>query len=146
MDGVNLFVKKGETLGLVGESGCGKTTAGRTIMRLLEPTGGEILFNDPKQGWIDLAKMDRKQMFTVRSNMQIIFQDPFSSLDPRMTVERIISEPLVINKIARGEELHDTSRRIAAHGGHAPGISAAATRTPFQADSASASALPAPWL
>jgi peptide/nickel transport system ATP-binding protein len=108
VDGVNLFVKKGETLGLVGESGCGKTTTGRTIIRLLEPTGGEILFNDPKKGWIDLAKMDRKQMFTVRSNMQIIFQDPFSSLDPRMTVERIIAEPLVINKVARGEELHDS--------------------------------------
>lgn len=107
VDGVDLFVKKGETLGLVGESGCGKTTAGRTIMRLMEPTAGEIRFNDPKQGWINLEKMDRNQMRAVRPNMQIIFQDPFSSLDPRMTVERIISEPLLINKVASGQELRD---------------------------------------
>jgi peptide/nickel transport system ATP-binding protein len=103
---VNLFVKKGETLGLVGESGCGKTTAGRTILRLLAPTGGEINFNDPDKGWVDLAKMDRKQLADIRPHMQIIFQDPFSSLDPRMTVERIVSEPLIINKMGSGEELH----------------------------------------
>jgi len=107
VDGVNLFVRKGETLGLVGESGCGKTTAGRTIMRLMEPTGGEIRFNDPKQGWINLEKLDRNQMRAVRPNMQIIFQDPFSSLDPRMTVERIIAEPLEINNVAKGKELQD---------------------------------------
>jgi len=106
VDGVSLFVKKGETLGLVGESGCGKTTAGRTILRLLAPSGGEINFNDPDKGWVDLAKMDRKQLADIRPHMQIIFQDPFSSLDPRMTVERIVSEPLLINKMGSGEELH----------------------------------------
>jgi peptide/nickel transport system ATP-binding protein len=107
VDGVNLFVKKGETLGLVGESGCGKTTTGRTIIRLLDPTGGTIRFKDPKMGWVNLESMERKELREVRPNMQIIFQDPFSSLDPRMTVMRIVSEPLIINKVASGSELQD---------------------------------------
>src|SRR4030042_697943 len=102
VDGVDLFVNKGETLGLVGESGCGKTTAGRTIMRLLDPTAGEIHFNDPKKGWVDLAKLERKALTLIRPHIQIIFQDPFSSLDPRMTVERIVGEPLAINRAASG--------------------------------------------
>jgi len=107
VDGVDFFVRKGETLGLVGESGCGKTTAGRTILRLLPPTAGEIRFNDPKLGWVKLEAMSRKELAAVRPNLQIIFQDPFSSLNPRMTVERIVGEPLVINKVARGQELKD---------------------------------------
>lgn len=107
VDGLDFFVNKGETLGLVGESGCGKTTAGRTIVRLMAPTAGEIRFNDPKQGWLNLEKLDRKEMKAVRQNLQIIFQDPFSSLDPRMSVERIIGEPLTLNKLASGQELKD---------------------------------------
>jgi peptide/nickel transport system ATP-binding protein len=107
VDGVNFYIKKGETLGLVGESGCGKSTTGRTVMRLLEPTGGEVIFDDPKLGKVNLANLDSRQLKQVRPNMQIIFQDPFSSLDPRMTVGRIIAEPLVINNIASGQALRD---------------------------------------
>ena len=107
VDGLDFFVKKGETLGLVWESGCGKTTAGRTILRLMDPTAGEIRFNDPKQGWLNLEKLDRKEMKAIRQNLQIIFQDPFSSLDPRMTVERIVGEPLMLNRLSSGQELKD---------------------------------------
>ncbi len=107
VDGLDFTVRRGETLGLVGESGCGKTTAGRTILRLMPPTAGTIRFNDPDLGWVNLEQMERKELSRVRRHMQIIFQDPFSSLNPRMTVERIIAEPLVINHVARGKELQD---------------------------------------
>jgi len=93
VDNVNFSIKKGETLGLVGESGCGKSTAGRVVLRLLEATDGEVLFNGE-----DIRKYNKKQMRKFRENAQIVFQDPFASLNPRMSVSEIIAEPLIVNK------------------------------------------------
>jgi peptide/nickel transport system ATP-binding protein len=107
VDGVNLMIKKGETFSIVGESGCGKSTTGRAILQLEKPTGGEVIFTDPKLGKLDLVKASNKDLKATRPNMQIIFQDPFSSLDARMTVGRIIAEPLVINHRLRGRALKD---------------------------------------
>lgn len=93
VDGVSFTLEAGKTLGVVGESGCGKSTLGRTILHLLEPTGGTIRFKGN-----DITHVKKKQLHELRRNMQIIFQDPFSSIDPRMTVEEIIGEPLKIYK------------------------------------------------
>ena len=90
VDGVSFAIEKGKTLGIVGESGCGKSTTGRTILRLLEPTSGTVLFEGK-----DVAKLGRREMRNMRKDMQIIFQDPFSSLDPKMPINKLISEPIV---------------------------------------------------
>ena len=99
VDGVSFALKRGETLGLVGESGCGKTTVGRSILRLIEPTAGQRTFNDQ-----NLRELEREELRRVRASLQIIFQDPFSSLDPRMNVGQIIAEPIRNHlKISRKE-------------------------------------------
>jgi len=102
VDGVSFTLHEGETLGLVGESGCGKTTTGRVILRAYEPTAGQVLFRQGDQ-MVDVAKLDKAGLKELRRQMQIIFQDPFSSLNPRMTVLDIISEPLQIHGQAKGD-------------------------------------------
>ncbi len=99
VDGVNFKIKKGETLGIVGESGCGKSTTGRAILKLLEPSSGNIIFDGK-----DITKYSRKQMRKLRQEMQMVFQDPFSSLDPRQTVMQLISEPIIEHKLLKGKE------------------------------------------
>jgi oligopeptide transport system ATP-binding protein len=102
VDGVTLAVNEGETVGLVGESGCGKSTLGRTILRLIEPTGGEVIFQGK-----NLLAMSQRELRDMRREMQIIFQDPYASLNPRMRVGDIVGEGLEIHKLARGKAKRD---------------------------------------
>ncbi len=114
VDDVSFYVREGETLGLVGESGCGKTTAGRTILRLYEPTGGQVFWKsrllgkEGEEQRVNLAEMDRGQMKLIRREIAMIFQDPINSLNPRMTVGDIVAEPMVIH----GQYEKDTSEAM----------------------------------
>ena len=111
VDGVNFFIREGETLGLVGESGCGKTTTGRCILRAFEPTAGEVWFRKDGE-MVNVFQVPQEEMKALRREMQIIFQDPFSSLNPRMTVMDVVSEPLMIHGIARRSELKSQVREL----------------------------------
>src|ERR671922_1994151 len=113
VDGVSLHILQGETLGLVGESGSGKTTAGRTILRAFTPTEGEIIFHLQEGPPTDLAKLGPTELRAFRRHAQMIFQDPYSSLNPRMTVRDIIAEPLVAGGVAQGDEVDERVRETA---------------------------------
>jgi oligopeptide/dipeptide ABC transporter ATP-binding protein len=107
VDGVSFDIRAGETLGLVGESGSGKTTTGRIVLRALKPTFGQVVF----QGQ-DITDFSRRELKPLRKELQVIFQDPYSSLDPRMTVQEIVSEPLVVHGVAKGSELRQRVREL----------------------------------
>jgi len=104
VDDVNFFINEGETLGLVGESGCGKTTTSRCILRALEPTAGQILYRTKENRVIDVATISQNELRPLRSDMQMIFQDPFASLNPRMNLFDIVGEPLYVNGVKNRQE------------------------------------------
>ena len=107
VDSISFILKEGETIGIVGESGCGKSTTGRAILRLIEPTAGEILFQNK-----NLCQLDEKGMRLMRKQMQMIYQDPYTSLNPKMTVGTIVGEPLEVHRVARGKEKDEIIRSL----------------------------------
>jgi oligopeptide transport system ATP-binding protein len=102
VDGISFNIKRGETLGLVGESGCGKSTTGRTILQLYKATAGNVYYEG-----VDLTTLKKEEMRKMRRHMQMIFQDPYASLNPRMTINDIVGEPLLVHEVARGKEVND---------------------------------------
>jgi oligopeptide transport system ATP-binding protein len=124
VDGISFNVMRGETLGLVGESGCGKSTTGRAILQLYKPTAGDVHFEE-----VDLIKLRGEELRQMRRKMQMIFQDPYASLNPRMTVEQIVGEPLIVHSAATGKEVHDRVEHLLETVGLNPAF---ATRYPHE--------------
>jgi oligopeptide transport system ATP-binding protein len=139
VDGVSFDLAAGETLGVVGESGCGKSTTGRCILRLIEPTAGEVWFDGQ-----NVTTAGKTELRALARDMQIIFQDPYASLNPRMTVGAIIGEALTIHKLAKPRGLHDRIVELLETVGLPP-TTCGVIRTSSPAASASASASPARW-
>jgi len=124
VDGISFDVRRGETLGLVGESGCGKSTTGRAILQLYKPTAGNVHFEG-----VDLIKLRGEELRRMRRKMQMIFQDPYASLNPRMTVEQIVGEPLIVHSAATGKEIHERVENLLGLVGLNPAF---ATRYPHE--------------
>ena len=120
VDDVSVFVREGETFGLVGESGCGKTTLGRTILRAIEPTGGTCEFHKKDGSVVDVFKLNKQQLRDTRRDMQMIFQDPYASLDPRMIIRDIVGEPLVYNSNLSKNEITERVKELMAQVGLNP--------------------------